>query len=693
MKLLKFVLFIVLSGFSSLSTAQELDNLIRVAEQGDPIAQATLSEYYQNGFRTKVNYPKALKWAQRSAAQNNPLGLFALAVIYDNGLGVQSDSQKSNQLYQQAFPGLQTLANQNNLAAQYALGWILWWGKGVPPDIPKASQWIQKSADQGHYASQYHLGGIALEGEDDNDEEALKWFQLAANQGLPAAQVNLGWMHYSGIGIEEDLKQSAIWYEKAALQGLPRAQFLLGELHELGEGVPEDLQKALFWYEKAAQQGDPDGQFALGLLYEDGWGLKVDLSQARQLFHSAARQNHKGAINRLGDLNFFGFEGPPDLNEAMFWYRKAKQLKTVNDNNYSDLSDGYYLGLVYETINQWFGRPFLQSPWALLYFLVIITLFAAYYAIGYHILLRLEVRRSRKSWPCGDAPPLEPLEFMAEEEIFTFSKKQKWSHIFLMVFCLIFGGGFIYLVSEMGMEGWFNQKGVIFFFIAGLFFLGSAIYLYWTIRPLKGEYLVNTIGIAHYYGKNRKQEIRWEDIIAIKSPSHERIVVKTRVGKSMALPLSLEPADRLLQLLYQGTPHLYANILLPNIQIPKFKGITLLLGWLSFVVFLQWIMLDSSDLSFFFFVLIFMFLGFVYFLFPHKIQIFKDGIVISFPFRTKHIRFDTIQQLILETEASNGSFSLNIVAELTDDTKQNIPYFHSAFPFYHSLYFHWQKRV
>jgi TPR repeat protein len=86
--------------------------------------------------------------------------------------------------------------------------------------------------------------------------QASQWFKKAAEQGHPDAQFNLAVMYLTGEGVPANLTESVQWMRKAADQGDPTAQFNLGMMYSSGKGVPKDPVQAYMWAGLAAAAGD-----------------------------------------------------------------------------------------------------------------------------------------------------------------------------------------------------------------------------------------------------------------------------------------------------------------------------------------------------------------------------------------------------------------------------------------------------
>ncbi|MDF1588839.1 MAG: tetratricopeptide repeat protein [Gammaproteobacteria bacterium] len=93
------------------------------------------------------------------------------------------------------FHSCKAAAEQGDATAQYVLATLYNNGQGVEKNSQKAVEWYQKSAEQNNDLAQYSLGimyEFGDEGLDKNEQEAQKWYRLAANNGNYFAQNKLG---------------------------------------------------------------------------------------------------------------------------------------------------------------------------------------------------------------------------------------------------------------------------------------------------------------------------------------------------------------------------------------------------------------------------------------------------------------------------------------------------------------------
>ena len=222
----------------------------------------------------------------RNAIQDDPLGQFALAEMYESGRGIVEDSRQAEKWYRKS-------ADQGHLQAQYQLATSLYSSLYyVDSDVTSATsaiQWWQLSADNGNLASQHRLAELyESDGARQDHSQSAKWYSKAAAQDHAVSQHRLA-SHYSfGYGVVEDDRRALKWHKKAAAMGHAESQHALGENYYHGRLVSEDRAESAKWYRKSAEQGDGFSQHMIGTQYFHGRGVDQDAHMAAFWLNKAA---------------------------------------------------------------------------------------------------------------------------------------------------------------------------------------------------------------------------------------------------------------------------------------------------------------------------------------------------------------------------------------------------------------------
>lgn len=247
------------------------DNL-KKAETGDAQAQADLAGGYMtlggslNEAGPEDDYKECLKWANKSANQDNGDGLWILALAYEHGRGVVQDKKKAVELY-------------------------------------------KKGAEMGHAKCQHSLGCYYIRGEitPKDEKKAFELFEQSAEKGYGLAMKALGNCYQFGTGTNYDMNKAIEWYEKSLEvfydPELAKKVSAFKFLGKLDEGIDDGLYASLY------RKPDPDEAipvFTFNLTFtkkgdrkERSNRLKIGDKVRFELTSDGSRLN---AVTNLGDI-------------------------------------------------------------------------------------------------------------------------------------------------------------------------------------------------------------------------------------------------------------------------------------------------------------------------------------------------------------------------------------------------------
>jgi len=116
---------------------------------------------------------------------------------------------------------IRTAAEQGNAESQFRLALMYDQGIGVEQDPTVAVKWMLKAAEQGYVEAQYNLATSYDTGYGvvQDYAEAVRWYRAAAKQGYSSAQKNLGVKFGLGQGVPQSDIEAYIWSAIAALSG------------------------------------------------------------------------------------------------------------------------------------------------------------------------------------------------------------------------------------------------------------------------------------------------------------------------------------------------------------------------------------------------------------------------------------------------------------------------------------------
>jgi TPR repeat protein len=238
--------------------------------------------------------------------------------------------------FETALRYLQQAAANGSAPAAHGIGDLYLAGKGVEASLPKAVDWYQQAASEGHGNAMLRLGMIYHQGGEgvERDEGRARFhFQDAAEAGIPQGWSMLGQLsEIAGLAANEaperkkHFLEAITYYEKGAEAGDVESQFLLAQML-VKEGAGEvDHPESLKWLRKSALAGNPNAMNELGTRLQKGLGTDADPVAALGWFLVAAERNHPAAMTHLGLSYANGIGVPVNHHHAGSWYDKAAKL-------------------------------------------------------------------------------------------------------------------------------------------------------------------------------------------------------------------------------------------------------------------------------------------------------------------------------------------------------------------------------
>ena len=148
----------------------------------------------------------------------------------------------------------------------YALGVMFDEGLGVEIDERRAFEWYHRAAGLGHVESMNRLGILYLQGRGvpPSTSAARSWFRLAAAKGSLTAINNIALLYFYGLGVHQSYSRAAKLIRMSAKRGNADAQNKLGVMYESGVGVACDERRARDLFLRSAAQGYSPAMVNLG---------------------------------------------------------------------------------------------------------------------------------------------------------------------------------------------------------------------------------------------------------------------------------------------------------------------------------------------------------------------------------------------------------------------------------------------
>ena len=242
------------------------------------------------------------KLAELLSAERTKDGLYTLAMLYAEGVGVKKNAERAITLLDEAV-GLGSADAARSLAT------ILLRGELLPPEPALAIAYLERAAALGSPEAYERLGDIYSEGRlaKMDISAALEYYRKAATLGGGSAQAKLDALSYEREGyyaraIREELKNPEGAFEScqlSAAMGYIPAYSTLGSYYENGIGTKRSRREAYRCYLLGAEAGDEAATYNLGRAYAHGIGTARSTSLAIKHLTLASRMGVKAAEGEL----------------------------------------------------------------------------------------------------------------------------------------------------------------------------------------------------------------------------------------------------------------------------------------------------------------------------------------------------------------------------------------------------------
>lgn len=151
---------------------QEVSEILKLAEAGNPNAQNQLGVLYSEGRGVPQNYLEAKDWFKKAADQGHADAQVNLGTLYSLGQGATFSDQMALFWFQKA-------AEQRNALAFAKLGMMYERGRGVPQSLVDAHMWYNLSAAYGEKRAAESRHAVATRMTNaqiaEAEERAKKW--------------------------------------------------------------------------------------------------------------------------------------------------------------------------------------------------------------------------------------------------------------------------------------------------------------------------------------------------------------------------------------------------------------------------------------------------------------------------------------------------------------------------------------
>ena len=255
---------------------------VKSCELGDMTGCSNLGLVYQR----QKNYKKARELFQRSCNENNQYGCFNFAQLYEYGYGVNTNNDKTSELY-------------------------------------------IKSCTLG-YGSACDSAGELYYHDIKNFEVALKWYIAACDLKYASSCHDAGYQYEIGQGVEKNVSKGNEFYRKGCDLNDVNSCVYLGraymEYDDLDPLIKKDYAKGLALFEHACDMGSGNGCANLGYAYHNGHGVKDNEIKALELHLQGCDQLYDSsamACYNVGWIYHKGTEVDRNLKLAKTYYEKS----------------------------------------------------------------------------------------------------------------------------------------------------------------------------------------------------------------------------------------------------------------------------------------------------------------------------------------------------------------------------------
>ena len=200
---------------------------------------------------------------KRAAYAGNSDGMYWLGYDYQQGIGCEINLDSA--LYY-----FNTLAEQGDSKALMQMAIAYEHGRGVESDTVRAMDYYLRAGQAGYSDGYAYLGDFYRNGTSTlaaDSAKAFEYYQMAADipDNNAAGLYYVGDSYLRGIGVAKDTAAALPYFKEAAAKGSYRSMGILGDYYNYGwKGVSYDGDSALYYYYEASQGNDPRGDYMIG---------------------------------------------------------------------------------------------------------------------------------------------------------------------------------------------------------------------------------------------------------------------------------------------------------------------------------------------------------------------------------------------------------------------------------------------
>lgn len=287
------------------------------ATNGEPEAQANLSDLYGRGKTVTQNTQLALDWLQKAVDKGFAMAKVKMGDTYYNGLRDKNGRVLLAANARKAFFWYERAAVAGEPSAMTDLGAMYLYGYGGWKNVGLGLQWLEKAMSQ-QFGRAYNVHGDFFRQRNGSSADAMAAVR-SYQMGIQFDSYNwyamnrLATCFRDGYGVLPNGNQVRQLYEQMTKQFPDNGYgyYMLSDLYLTGSaGLSPDPAQAFTNVKKSADLGYADGLNRLGVFYYKGSGTSVNVPQACACFKKAVALGHQQARNNLLILQQQGVNCP-----------------------------------------------------------------------------------------------------------------------------------------------------------------------------------------------------------------------------------------------------------------------------------------------------------------------------------------------------------------------------------------------
>lgn len=215
---------------------------------------------------------------QKRRSSDNVSSLNDLGCLSMWGVGTHRNMKMAVSYFMEA-------SMKNNLFATLNLALLYQEGYGVEKDLTKARDLFMRAYESGYTDALVLCGDSYWESEDGMNPDyskALACYQKAMLRRCPYAAFRLGWLYNEGLGVEQDTARALNYYKQAVSMSYPDALADMGNFYRTGRLVERDYAKAMEYLQKAAAKGNVKAMYEIYQMFLRGEGVRPDFKLAKE---------------------------------------------------------------------------------------------------------------------------------------------------------------------------------------------------------------------------------------------------------------------------------------------------------------------------------------------------------------------------------------------------------------------------